>query len=54
MKRLLTDDEILSLAESKGFEMNDFGHWNCDSDDILELVGAIEEYYNVLETTYDE
>lgn len=50
----LTNEEILSIAEEVGFEMNDFGKYNCTTDSILELVTIIESYYNVQGNDYDE
>jgi hypothetical protein len=51
--RMLTNKAILDLAESVGFEYNDFGRWNCTNDAILQLIAKVEDYYNVGEKTID-
>jgi hypothetical protein len=49
----LTNEQILDIAERVGFEYNDFGRWNCSSDDICELIARIEEQIkNTWKVTY--
>jgi hypothetical protein len=52
--RMLTNKAILDLAESVGFEYNDFGRWNCTEDAILELAAEIERHYGVAQKQHTD
>ena len=44
---MLTNKQILELAEQAGFEFNDYGKWNCSTDAIIELIAEIESHYGI-------